>query len=254
MDIWAQEKQTKQIAKECEWVAVAIGVQLGVTQHVKTLRKAGANIFVIDIAHGYCDEVINLAKSIKQQHRNVKVVVGNTTNPNMLVEVKDFADAIKVGIAQGSVCETRNTAGCTEKQFSAIWNCQRANYWGLPIISDGGIREPADVVKAIGAGAKSIMAGGIFARCPESAGETVNTPDGIRKVYAGMASRYVQDKWRGGLKDGTCPEGKMTLLPLGESVDKLIERYSGALRSGISYGGGKDIETFQNTVEFIEFK
>jgi IMP dehydrogenase len=248
-------KQTKQIYNQCQWIAVSVGVDKDAYSLAKSLIKRGANIIVIDIAHGYCDAVIELARNIKNNHKKIKVVVGNTTNPEMIKEVHNFVDAIKFGIGQGSVCETRFTAGSTEKQFSAIWNCRKMiKEYPLPIISDGGIKMPSDLTKAIGAGANSVMAGQIFARCPESAGETTETTNGLCKIYAGMASRYVQDAWRGGLKDGTCPEGKRVELSIGETVDKLITRYSGALKSGITYAGGKDIKSFQENVEFIEYK
>jgi len=240
------------IAQYCFIVAASIGIGDGQFDFAKKLVNAGANILVIDIAHGYCDEVIELGRKIKNNIPNVKIILGNTTNVEMLREVSDFCDGLKVGIAQGMACETKNTAGCTEKMFSVISNFyEEAKRLGLPIISDGSIREPADFVKAIGAGACSVMAGSIFARCPESAAEQVEINGKIKKIYAGMASRYVQEKWRGGLKNGTCPEGKVVHMDIGESVNNLLERYSGALRSGITYAGGKDIKSFQENVEFI---
>lgn len=166
----------------------------------------------------------------------------------MLHETCDFVDAIKVGIAQGFACETKNTAGCTEKQFSAVFKFKElSKQYGIPVISDGSLREPADFTKAIAAGANSVMAGKVFAACPESAAEVIDN----KKLYAGMASRYVQNKWRGGLKDGTCPEGGIRYLDIGEPLEQLLERYSGALRSGITYAGGTCIEDFQKEVEFV---
>jgi len=244
--------EVKKIASECEWVAASIGVGFQQFDFAAKLIMSGANIIFIDIAHGYSDAVIKLAKSIKKTFSHVKLVLGNTTNVNMLYEIYDFADAIKVGIAQGFACETKNTAGCTEKQFSSILKFKEiSKQFGIPVIGDGGIRECADVVKAIGAGAGSIMAGKIFAACPESAAELLEIDGKKKKVYAGMASRYVQNRWKGKLKDGTCPEGGVRYLDLGESLGKLVERYSGALKSGITYAGGKDIRTFQDNVEFI---
>jgi IMP dehydrogenase/GMP reductase len=166
----------------------------------------------------------------------------------MLYEVYRFADALKVGIGSGAACTTKNTAGCYEPQFSAVLKFkEEARRLGMPVISDGGIREPADFVKAVGAGAGAVMAGSIFARCPESAAEVVEG----KKIYAGMASRYVQDRWKGGLKKGTCPEGKVVPLDLGEPVGRLLERYVGALRSGITYAGATDVKSFQELVEFV---
>ena len=246
-------KNVERIAEECKWVAASVGVGQDQEALASELIDSGANIIFIDIAHGYSDSVIETARNIKDLDPDVKMVIGNTTNPELLVEAADVADAIKVGIAQGFACETKNTAGCTEKQFSATLKFkQLSKEFGIPIISDGGIREPADMVKAIGAGANSIMAGSIFARCPESAAEEIDLDGNPHKIYAGMASRYVQHRWKGGLKDGTCPEGGIRYLKLGESVDKFLERWSGALKSGITYAGGKDIPSFQESVEFIK--
>lgn len=243
------------IANSCWTVAASIGVGNGQDELADGLIERGANIIFIDIAHGYSDTVIDTGRRLKDRHPDVKVVIGNTTNIGLLEEAKDFCDAVKVGIAQGLACETKNTAGCTEKQFSAVLKFKAlSRELGIPVISDGGIREPADMVKAIGAGANSIMAGSIFARCPESAAPMVSHPTKGHqvKLYAGMASRWVQENWKGGLKDGTCPEGGIRYLGLGESLEPFLKRWSGALKSGITYAGGTDIMSFQDTVEFVK--
>lgn len=196
-----------------------------------------------------------MAKKIKKYCPKIKIIIGNATNPQIIKECYKIVDAIKIGIGQGSACETKDTAGCTEKMFSTILNFKKiSKRYGIPIISDGGIRKPSDFVKAIAAGANSVMMGSVFCKCPESAGEVICIDDKKCKVYSGMASRKVQELWRGGLKSGTCPEGKTIHLDIGESVNKLIERYSGALRSGITYAGGNSIQTFQRKVRFVRFK
>lgn len=239
------------ISDKCKNVAASIGIADDQYDFCSLLVDSGANIIFIDVAHGYSDYVLDFGRKIKHEF-GVKVVIGNTTNIEMFKEASDFADAIKVGIAQGYACETKNTAGCTEKQFSAVLKFKElSKKYGIPIISDGGIREPADFTKAIGAGANSVMAGKIFAECQESASEIVKVNDLDKKLYAGMASEYVQTSWKGGVKEGTCTEGGIRYLDIGLSVAKLIERYSGALRSGISYSGASDILSFQNNVEFI---
>jgi IMP dehydrogenase/GMP reductase len=245
-------KEVGKIARECDVVAASIGVGDGQYLLAKKLIKVGTNVIVIDIAHGYSDAVVELGRKLKNSFPSVKVVVGNTININMLEEVNDFADAIKVGLSQGSACSTKNTAGVSMLQFSAVLQFkERATKLGMPIISDGGIKEPADFVKAIAAGASSVMGGRIFAMCPESAAQTVEVSGQLMKLYYGMASRENQNRWRGGLKKGTCPEGKTSFIDIGESLESLLERYSGALRSGITYGGGTDIKSFQKIVEFV---
>ena len=231
--------------------AASVGIADGQWEFCSKLIHNGANIIFIDIAHGYSDYVLDWGRKIKKEF-GVKVVVGNTTNVEMLKEASDFADAIKIGIAQGFSCETKNTAGCTERQFSAVLKFKDlSKKYGIPIISDGGIREPADFTKSIAAGANSIMAGKIFAECPESAAEVVVVNDVRKKLYAGMASEYVQNMWRGGVKEGTCTEGGVRYLDIGIGVKQLLERYSGALKSGISYSGAFDIKSFQKNVDFV---
>lgn len=248
------ELEINKISKECQWVAASIGIDDSQFDLAKKLIKSGANILVIDIAHGYTDSIFELAKKLKLYSRDVKVVIGNATNPEIMYECGDWVDAVKVGIAQGFACETKNTAGCTEKQFSAVLKFKHlSRKFNIPIISDGGTREPADLVKAVAAGANSVIAGKIFAACPESAAETELVNGVLKKVYAGMASRYVQDRWKGGLKPGTCPEGGVRYLDVGEGAEKLLERYGGALKSGITYAGADDVESFQDKVKFVRF-
>jgi IMP dehydrogenase len=252
-DEFLQEEMQK-ISKECQWVAGSIGIDDSQFDLAKKLINKGTNILVIDIAHGYTDTIFELAKKLKSYSKEVKVVIGNATNPEIMYECGDWVDAIKVGIAQGFACETKNTAGCTEKQFSAVLKFKSlSRKLGIPIISDGGTREPADLVKAIAAGANSVIAGKIFAACPESAAETELVNGVLKKVYAGMASRYVQDRWKGGLKPGTCPEGGVRYLDVGEGAEKLLERYGGALKSGITYAGANDVASFQDKVKFVRF-
>lgn len=248
------ESEILKISKECSWVAASIGIDDSQFDLAKKLINSGANILVIDIAHGYTDSIFELAKKLKSYSKDLKVVIGNATNPEIMYECGDYVDAIKVGIAQGFACETKNTAGCTEKQFSAILKFKSlSRKLGIPVISDGGTREPADLVKSIAAGANSVIAGKIFAACPESAAETDLVNGVLKKVYAGMASRYVQDRWKGGLKPGTCPEGGVRYLDVGETAEKLLERYGGALKSGITYAGANDVISFQDKVKFVRF-
>jgi IMP dehydrogenase/GMP reductase len=248
-------KEIEKISDKCDVVCASVG--LGEDQVVlcKKLIDAGANVIFIDVAHGYSDFVIEQGRKIKVEFPEIKLVLGNCINPNMIYEIYDFADALKVGIANGLSCKTKNTASCNEGQFTSVYKFKKlSREFGIPIISDGGVREPADFTKAIAAGANSVMAGSVFARCPESAAEIVEV-DGIRKkVYAGMASRLVQDVWKNGVKPGTCTEGKINYLDIGEPITNLLERYVGALRSGITYAGAKDLKGFQEKVCFVKVK
>jgi IMP dehydrogenase len=248
-------EETKKIARQCIWVVCSIGIGDDQIDLSKNLIKNGCNIVVIDIAHGFSDRVIEVAKKVKEFSSQTKVVIGNTINPEFACRADKYADALKVGIAQGMACETYNMTGCTEKQFSAILKFKKVSKkLGLPIIGDGGIREPGDFVKAVAGGSSGVMAGSIFARCPESASETTEVDGVCKKIYAGMSSRYVQTKWKNGVKSGTCVEGKTVYLDIGENIEKLLERYAGALRSGLTYSGARNIIEFQNKCKFILLK
>lgn len=234
------------------WVAASVGVGSSQIELADRLISNGANIINIDIAHGYSEALLYTGAAIKKKHPNVKLIVGNTINTELMYLVDGFADAVKVAIGTGSACITRYTAGCYQHPFSLLQKFHTVSReLGLPIIQDGGIKGPADFTKAIGAGANSCMIGGGFARCPESAAE-VHYVDGVpKKLYFGMASKEAQVRWKGGLKPGTCAEGKSILLPMGEPVADFIERYIGALRSGITYAGANDVRSFQDNVKFI---
>jgi len=245
-------KETKKISDRCPVTAVSIGIKTNDYLLVESLiNKGGANCIFVDVAHGFSKQVLKMCRTIKDMYPTVRVVAGNTINPEMFPMFRGWVDAIKVGIGGGSACITANTAGCTKNQFSAVYDCKlNSREYNIPIISDGSIREPADFTKAIGAGASSVMAGSIFARCPESAAEVIDVGGIKKKVYKGMASRSVQEQWLGKVNND-CPEGKTNLLDLGESVENLLARYNGALRSGISYAGFKNIDDFRKHCEFL---
>jgi len=180
----------KTVASQCEIVCTSIGIDQNSFDKAKANIRNGANVIFVDVAHGYSDPILNLSKKIKQYSPSTKIVIGNTINPDIILESYDFVDAIKVGIGQGLACETAITAGCTEQQFSAVLKFKAlAAKFGIPIISDGGVRKPSDFVKAIAAGASSVMAGSIFCACPESAGQTIIINGISKKQYSGMSSR-----------------------------------------------------------------
>lgn len=248
-----QIAEIKEVAKHCEWVGFSIGVGQDYKKNVSRMIKAGGNICLIDIAHGYSDEVINLGRWIKNKHPKVKVVVGNTNNTDMMDEVKDFADAVKVGIGGGKNCITSLTAGCTENQFTVIQRfAPISKKLGIPIISCGATRVPADLSKAIAGGANAIMIGSVFAATPESAAIMEYTLDGKFKEHSGMASLKVQQQWKGGLKDGTCAEGITILLPLGRPLKDVVQEYEGSLRSAITYSGALSVKEMQRRVKFVK--
>jgi len=238
----------------CKWIGASIGISENQFSFAQKLISLGVNVINIDVAHGWCDRVLNLCYQIKGQYDNIKVIIGNVVNPGILDDIEKaskniWPDAIKVGIGGGLGCSTALTAGCTKNQWSAIFDFKNQGM-NIPLISDGNIKEPSDFVKAIGAGASSAMCGSVFARCPESAAEIVEINGVEKKIYQGMSSKAVQEKYRGKVHND-CPEGRTVLLPIGEPLEALLKRYAGALRSGISYSGFNNINDFKQNCEFI---
>jgi IMP dehydrogenase len=185
--------------------------------------------------------------AIRRYSKNTKIIVGNVANAKAIDFYNDVADAVKIGLSNGYNCETKETAGVIENQATCIQRCaNRAKTLGMPIIADGGVRNPSDMCKAIGLGADTVMMGSVFARCKESAAPVVNG----KKIHSGMASRAVQEAWRGKVSNN-CPEGKTVELEEGEPVADLINRYCGALRSAVSYTNSQNIKEFQEKVEFV---
>lgn len=244
--------ETKKIADKIPVVAVSVGIKDSDYTLVKRLVDSGANIVFVDVAHGFSKYVLKMCEYIRKFYPTVKIVAGNTVNSDMVKMFDGYIDAIKVGIGGGKSCATADIVGCTKNQFSAVYDMKVVSQeYNVPIISDGNIRCPADFTKAIGAGASAVMAGSIFARCPESAAEMIEI-DGIKKkILAGMASEYIQNKWKGGLKDGTVAEGRMVHLDMGESIENLLIRYAGALRSAVTYAGFDNINDFKKSCKFI---
>ncbi len=234
-------------------VAAAVGVTLDAVERVAVLVDAGVDAIVIDTAHGHSRGVLETLKKVKKAFPNIDVVVGNIGTPEAaLALVKAGADAVKVGIGPGSICTTRIIAGVGIPQLSAIYDVAAAlKGTGVPVIADGGIRYSGDIVKAIAAGANSIMAGSLFAGVEESPGETIIYNGRKYKSYRGMGSieamqqgskdRYFQD-----VEDDInklVPEGIAARVPFKGSLSEVVYQMMGGLRAGMGYCGAADIET-----------
>ncbi|MCB8998931.1 MAG: IMP dehydrogenase [Bacteroidales bacterium] len=232
-------------------VAAAVGVTLDAVERVASLVEAGVDAVVIDTAHGHSRGVVDTLKKVKKAFPDVDVVVGNIgTAEAALSLVKAGADAVKVGIGPGSICTTRIIAGVGIPQLSAIYDVASAlKGTGVPVIADGGIRYSGDIVKAIAAGASSIMAGSLFAGVEESPGETIIYNGRKYKSYRGMGSieamqqgskdRYFQD-----VEDDInklVPEGIAARVPYKGSLAEVIYQMMGGLRAGMGYCGSKNI-------------
>lgn len=237
-------------------VAAGVGVAGDTMDRVDELIQAQVDALVIDTAHGHSKGVLEMLKRIKAKYPEKDVVVGNiATEAAAIALVKAGADGVKVGIGPGSICTTRVIAGVGVPQLSAIYNVSQAiKGSGVPVIADGGIRYSGDIVKAIAAGANSVMAGGLFAGVEESPGETILYQGRKFKSYRGMGSieamqkgskdRYFQDM-ESDIKK-LVPEGIAARVPFKGSLYEVLYQLIGGLRAGMGYCGSLNIELLQN--------
>lgn len=241
-------------------VAAAVGVTADTIERVDALVNAGVDAVIIDTAHGHSKGVILKLKEVKKKYKNLEVIVGNiATGKAALDLVKAGADAVKVGIGPGSICTTRVIAGVGVPQLSAILDVANAlKGTGVPLIADGGIRFTGDIVKALAAGAGTVMMGGMFAGTEESPGETIIFEGRKFKSYRGMGSleamqkgskdRYFQDA-EDDIKK-LVPEGISGRVPYKGNLAEIIYQVIGGLKAGMGYCGAKDIKALQ-TAKFI---
>ena len=236
-------------------VAAAIGVTSDVLERVEALVKSSVDAVVLDTAHGHSKGVIEALKKIKESFPKLQVVVGNVaTAEAALALVNAGADAVKVGIGPGSICTTRIIAGVGVPQLTAVLEVAKAlKGKGVPLIADGGIRFTGDIVKALAAGASSVMMGSMFAGVEESPGETIIFEGRKFKSYRGMGSieamqkgskdRYFQDA-EDDIKK-LVPEGISGRVPVKGSLAEVVYQFVGGLRAGMGYCGSKTISELQ---------
>lgn len=243
-------------------VAAAIGVTGDAIDRATALVNAGVDAIIIDTAHGHTQGVVLVLKEVKAKFPSLDVVVGNIATANAAkFLVENGADAVKVGIGPGSICTTRVVAGVGFPQFSAVLEVAEAlKGTGIPVIADGGIRYTGDIPKAIAAGASSVMLGSLLAGTKESPGETIIFEGRKFKSYRGMGSveamqegskdRYFQD-----VEDDIkklVPEGIVGRVPYKGELNESMQQFIGGLRAGMGYCGAKDIQTLQETAQFVK--
>lgn len=243
-------------------VGAAVGVSADTMERTQALVKAGADVLVVDAAHGHSRVVLDTIKSIKKQYPDVELVGGNVaTKEGARDIISAGADAVKVGVGPGSICTTRVVAGVGIPQLSAIMECVEVTQKeGVPLISDGGIKHSGDIVKAIAAGANSVMIGSLFAGTEESPGEKILYQGRSYKTYRGMGSigammegsgdRYFQEMKFSETK--LVPEGVEGRIPYKGSLSFSIFQLLGGLRSGMGYCGCADIETLRKKGKFVQ--
>ena len=233
-------------------VAAAVGIGKDTLERMEALIKAQVDAIVIDTAHAHTKGVLELLKRARNSYPETDFIVGNIATAEAASElVFAGADAVKVGIGPGSICTTRIITGVGMPQLSAIYNVAKAlRNSGVPIIADGGLRYSGDIVKALAAGAQSIMAGSLFAGVEEAPGETIIFQGRKYKSYRGMGSveamqqgskdRYFQD-----MEDDIrklVPEGIVGRVPFKGTLYEVVYQLTGGLRAGMGYCGAPTIE------------
>lgn len=236
-------------------VAAGVGVTSDVLERITELVRNGVDAIVIDTAHGHSKGVIDTARLVKSKFPELELIIGNIATAEAARALANAgADAVKVGIGPGSICTTRVIAGIGVPQLSAIYNVARElKGSGIPVIADGGIRYTGDIVKALAAGAHSIMAGSLFAGVDESPGETIIYEGRKFKTYRGMGSieamqkgskdRYFQDAEDDIHK--LVPEGIVGRVPYKGFLSEIIHQMVGGLKAGMGYTGSANIAQLQ---------
>lgn len=256
MTIEEQAEQVKKIKNEKLICAAAIGVK-DYEERVEKLSQAGVNILVLDIAHGHSKRAGKVLDYIKKNYPKIDVMVGNiATKDAAQYFVSKGADAIKVGIGPGSMCTTRIMTGCGVSQITAVMDVYEYSQGRIPLCADGGIKKPGDLVKAIGAGADTIMSGSIFAGCDETPGEFQIINGKKCKDYRGMASYDATLKKLNidGKEESEIisVEGEKTIVESQGPVKNIVNKFLGGLASGMTYVGAKNIDEIKGRVDFIE--
>jgi IMP dehydrogenase len=243
-------------------VGAAVGVGEGTDERVAALVEAGADVLVVDTAHGHAQGVLDRVKWIKTRYPQVEVVGGNVgTGDGARALVDHGADGVKVGIGPGSICTTRIVAGVGVPQITAIQNVAEAlGKSGVPLIADGGVRYSGDIAKALGAGAHAVMLGSLFAGTEESPGEIELFQGRSYKAYRGMGSlgamqqgaadRYFQEAEMN--VDKLVPEGVEGRVPYKGSALRVIEQLMGGVRASMGYTGCSSIEELRTRTQFVE--
>jgi IMP dehydrogenase len=227
---------------------VSIGVNRDSKERSNALYNAGARYFILDIAHGHSLNAKNMIEWFKKNFSDTHLMVGNVAHPQAVRDLENWgADSIKVGIGPGSACLTKDVTGVTVPQLSAVALC--AKVAKVPIVADGGIKTIGDIAKALAAGAKFVMVGGMVSGADECPGEVIDNGGGKFKIYRGMASRDAMRVIRSENQMPT-PEGKVTLVPLKGPVKNIIEDIAGGLRSSFSYVNARNLEEFQMKATF----
>jgi IMP dehydrogenase len=228
----------------------AVGVSESDIERAKRLVSCGANIILIDVAHGHHINVKKMIKSLRETlPSKVDIIAGNISTEESAIDLCDWGvDGLRVGIGGGSLCTTRIQTGHGVPNITSIIDCVKGSK--VPVMADGGIRSSGDIAKALSIGADCVMLGSLLAGTKESPGKIITKGDGILcKKYRGSASLETKSSHGQSIKH---VEGESTLIPYKGSVDIVIEKLTDGVKSALSYSGSSNIKTFQLKSEIVE--
>jgi len=247
-------------------VGAAVGVAGDADERAAALVGAGVDVLVVDTAHGHSAAVIRMVEKVKARHR-VQVIAGNVATADGTEElIAAGADCVKVGMGPGAICTTRIVAGAGMPQITAVFDCAEvADRHGIPVCADGGIQHSGDIAKAIGAGASTVMLGGILAGVDEAPGELIETNEGRFKSFRGMGSLAAMraraagaapSRDRYGQQDvgefsKLVPEGIEGRVPVQGALVPLVHQLVGGLRAGMGYAGAGTIDDLRANARFV---
>ena len=249
------EEQEKWVKKFKGKTFVSCGIlKLDDTRRLLDLCALGV---CIDVAHGHSDRMFKHIEELKKTHPDKEIIAGNVCTAMAYHDlVNAGADAVKVGVGPGAACTTRMVTGFGIPQFTAVQDCARiAEKLRVPLIADGGIRTSRDVVLALAAGASTVMVGKLFSQTAESAAPKRKSdlyPSGLEAKFRGQASADFQNEFYGGLKAKTVAEGIDFWGPVSGSAEQLIANLLGGIRSGMTYGGARNLKELQRKAEFVQ--
>jgi IMP dehydrogenase len=248
-------------------VGAAIGVMGDVMERAGALLEAGADVLVLDVAHGHADAVIDVVRRLKESRPDVDIIAGNVATAQGAADLIEVGvDAVKVGVGPGAACTTRIVTGAGVPQLSAVIECARpCHERDVPLIADGGIKTSGDITKALAAGASTVMIGGLLAGTDESPGQTVTRRGQRYKMYRGMASlgaaaarrkrerelsdlsQIEDDEWT----SQVVPEGVEAMVPYRGPVREVVAQLVGGLRSGMSYCNAHNLDQLWSHARFV---
>jgi IMP dehydrogenase len=243
-------------------VGAAIGAVGDYMERAEALIEAGADVLVVDIAHGHSEHALTATRRVKEAFPHVQLLAGNVATAEGVRDlVEAGADGVKVGVGPGAACSTRIVAGVGVPQFTALVECvAAAAELDVPVVADGGVRNSGDLTKALAAGAETVMLGSLLAGTEESPGRTVVRGGGRFKVYRGMASQGAADARRqressedmlDELAASVVPEGVEAVVPFRGNLADVLYQHVGGLRSGMSYLNARNLPELRRNARFV---